>query len=318
MIRPVRPRRSCLAVPGSSEKMLRKAQGLPADQVFLDLEDAVAPPAKARARAMVADALVHGDWTCKTRAVRVNDVTTRWALEDVLHVVRAAGSRLDAIMLPKVECVAHIHWLDLLLTQLELAEELPVGNIGIEAQIEGPAGLSEIEAIAAASPRIETLIFGPGDFSAAMRMPALTVGGADENAFDPFVPVLMTIAMTARKYGIQAIDGPYALIRDVAGYRRSAERAAACGYDGKWVLHPAQLEPANEVFSPRQDAYDKAELILDAYAHHTSAAGHEVGAAMLGEEMIDEASRKMALVTAERGRMLGMSRTSRFVAPPAT
>jgi citrate lyase subunit beta/citryl-CoA lyase len=312
MARPFRPRRSCLAVPGSSEKMLKKAQGLPADQVFLDLEDAVAPRAKAGARGMIVEALMHGDWTGKTRVVRINDADTEWAHEDVLHVVRGARGNLDCIMLPKVERVAHIHWLDLLLTQLERAEGLPVGGIGIEAQIEGPAGLSEIEAIATATPRTEALIFGPGDFTAAMKMPALTIGAPDSDGFDPFDTVLSTIVMTARKHGLQAIDGPFAVIRDLDGYRRSAERSAARGYDGKWVLHPDQIAVANEVFAPSQENYDKAELILEAYAYFTSEAGGGLGAVMLGDEMIDEASRKIALVTAERGRLLGMPRTTRF------
>jgi len=301
-----------MAVPGSSEKMLKKAQTLPADQVFLDLEDAVAPMAKFAARRTVVEALNHGDWSGKTRVVRINDADTEWAHDDVLQVVRGASANLDCIMLPKVEKVAHIHWLDILLTQVEREMGLPVGGIGIEAQIEGPSGLLDIDAIAAATPRTETLIFGPGDFMAAMKMPALTIGAPGESGFDPFDTVMMTIAMAARKHGLQAIDGPFAVIRDVDGYTKAAERAAAYGFDGKWVLHPGQIEAANEVFAPDQDLYDKAELIIEAYDYYTSAAGGGLGAVMLGDEMIDEASRKLATATAERGRLLQMTRTTRF------
>jgi citrate lyase subunit beta/citryl-CoA lyase len=303
-------------VPGSSEKMLLKAQSLDSDQVFLDLEDSVAPSMKPSARSNIVRALREGDWRGRTRTVRVNDADTEWAHDDVLEVVRGAGAYLDCVMLPKVERVAHIHWLDLLLTQIEKAEGLEVGRIGIEAQIEGPAGMSELDAIAGASARLECLIFGPGDFMASMHMPALTIGAPGRDGFDPFDSVLMGIAMTARKHGLQAIDGPFALIKDPEGYRLSAERAAAYGYDGKWVLHPGQVGTANATFSPVQEDFDKAELILDAYDYYTSDEGGALGAVMLGDEMIDEATRKLATVTAVRGRRVGMSRTTSFT-PPA-
>src|SRR5439155_4324445 len=162
-----RPRRSGLAVPGSNTKMLGKAQGLPADQVFLDLEDAVAPLAKPEARKNVVAALNEGDWGGKTRVVRVNDLTTAWTYRDVVEVVEGAGANLDCIMLPKVQSAGQVEWLDLTLTQIEKTMGLPVGGIGIEAQIENAAGLVNVDAIAAASPRIETIIFGPADFMAS-------------------------------------------------------------------------------------------------------------------------------------------------------
>jgi citrate lyase subunit beta / citryl-CoA lyase len=310
--RPLRARRSNLAVPGSSPKMLAKAPGLPADQVFLDLEDAVAPDAKESARDNVVAALNDGAWQGKTTAVRVNDLTTPWTYRDVITVVERAGADLDCIILPKVQNAAHVTWLDLLLTQIEQTVGLETGRIGIEAQIEDARGLVEVDAIGAASPRLETLIFGPADFMASINMKSLVVGeqppGYDVG--DAYHYALMRILIAARSNDLQAIDGPYLQIRDVDGFRRLAARTAALGFDGKWVLHPGQIDAANEIYSPAQDDYDHAELILDAYEHSTSEAGGRRGAVMLDEEMIDEASRKMAMVIAAKGRAAGMQRTS--------
>jgi citrate lyase subunit beta/citryl-CoA lyase len=311
-----RPRRSCLAVPGSSVKMLTKAQSLPADQVFLDLEDAVAPLAKPAARKNIVAALSEGGWDDRTRVVRVNDLTTPWTYADVIEVVEGAGTHLDCIMLPKVESASHIQWLDLTLTQLEKALGLQVGRIGIEAQIENAAGLVNVDSIAAASPRVETIIFGPADFMASINMKSLVVGALHPDyPGDPFHYILMRILMAARMHDKQAIDGPYLQIRDTDGFREVARRSAALGFDGKWVLHPDQIDAANEIYSPTQPDYDHAELILDAYDYHTSEEGGKLGAVMLGDEMIDEASRKMALVIAAKGRAAGMRRT-KFFTPP--
>ena len=297
--------------------MLDKARGLPADQVFLDLEDAVAERAKVGARANVVAALREGGWDRKVRTVRVNDWTTPWTYQDVVAVVEGAGEQLDALVLPKVRSADHVVALDLLLTQIERSTGLEVGRIGIEAQIEDAGGLLAVEAIAAASARVETLVFGPADFMASIAMRTLVVGeqppGYDVG--DAFHYVLMRILLAARAHGKQAIDGPYLQIRDVEGFRRVARRSAALGLDGKWVLHPGQIEAANEVFSPEQRDYDRAENILDAYEWHTSEAGGGRGAAMLGDEMIDEASRKMALVVASKGRAAGLSRTEVWSPP---
>jgi citrate lyase subunit beta/citryl-CoA lyase len=310
MIEGQRARRSCLAVPGSSTKMLAKAQGLPADMVFLDLEDAVAPAAKDGARQNVVAALTDGDWGAKTRAVRVNDLTTQWTYRDVITVVEGAGDELDCIVLPKVQSAAHVEWLDLLLSQVERANGLPVGRIGIEAQIESAAGLASVEAIAAASPRLETLIFGPADFIASIGMRTQVVGGQPQGYdADAYHYVLVRLLVAARANDLQVIDGPYLRIHDVDGFRASAQRSAALGYDGKWVLHPGQIEPANEIFSPVQADYDHAEDVLEAYARATSEAGGAVGAIMLGDEMVDEASRKMALVVVAKGRAAGLRRS---------
>jgi citrate lyase subunit beta / citryl-CoA lyase len=307
---PVRARRTVLAVPGSSPRMLEKAQSLPVDEVFLDLEDAVAPAAKAEARDHVVAALRDGDWSGKTVAVRVNDWSTEWTHADVAGVLAAAGDRVDCVILPKAESAAHVAALDLLLGQLERANGLPAGGIGIEMQIESARGLTDIEAIAAASARTESLVYGPADFMASVNMRSLVVGeqppGYDVG--DAFHYVLMRILVTARAHGLQAIDGPYLQVRDVEGFRRSAARSAALGYDGKWVLHPDQVDAGNAAFTPGQDDYERAEQILTAYEHATSAAGGQRGAVMLGDEMIDEASRKMALVVAAKGRAAGLAR----------
>ena len=318
MTQALRSRRSCLAVPGSNPRFLEKARELPADQVFLDLEDAVAPLAKPDARKNIVAALNEGGWGDRIRVVRVNDWTTEWTYRDVIEVVEGAGANLDCVMLPKVQNAEQIVALDTLLTQVEKAMGYEVGRLGIEAQIENAMGLINVDAIAAASPRVETIIFGPADFMASINMKSLVVGeqppGYDVG--DAYHYILMRILMAARAYDKQAIDGPYLQIRDIDGYKRVAGRAAALGFDGKWVLHPGQVDAANEVFSPRQEDYDHAENILDAYGWFTSEQGGAKGSAMLGDEMIDEASRKMALVVAAKGRAAGMTRTDRW-APPS-
>jgi citrate lyase subunit beta / citryl-CoA lyase len=298
--------------------MIAKAKQLPADEVFFDLEDAVAPDAKAAARTRVGAALAEPGWAGQLRGVRVNDWTTPWTHADVIEVVAAAGASLDVVVLPKVTDATHVRALDLLLTQLELTHGLPVGRIGIEAQIEDAAGLSNVDAIAAA-PRVTALVLGPADMTASLRMRTLVVGEQPDgyDVGDAHHYTLMRILVAARTHGIDAIDGPYVKVRDTEGFRRVAGRAAALGYDGKWVLHPDQIAAGNEVFSPRQEDYDHAELILEAYAWHTSEAGGARGAVMLGDEMIDEASRKMALVIAGKGRAAGMARTTPAFAPPA-
>jgi len=314
----LRPRRSCLAVPGSNPRFLEKAKSLQSDQVFLDLEDACAPLAKPGARKNIVAALNEGGWNNRIRVVRVNDWTTQWTYRDVVEVVEGAGENLDAIMLPKVQSADQVAALDMLMTQIEKTMGYEVGKIGIEAQIENAQGLIAVDAIAKASPRVETIIFGPADFMASINMKSLVVGeqppGYDVG--DAYHHILMSILMAARANDKQAIDGPYLQIRDSDGFRRVASRSAALGFDGKWVLHPDQIGIANEVYSPTQDDYDHAELILDAYEWHTSEAGGAKGSAMLGDEMIDEASRKMALVISAKGRAAGLVRTSKFE-PPA-
>jgi citrate lyase subunit beta/citryl-CoA lyase len=290
--------------------MLEKAQGIDVDEVMLDLEDAVAPDVKFEAQRNVVAALRDGDWGDRTVAVRVNDWSSRWTVQDVVNVVGQAGARVDTLVLAKAESAHHVAALDLVLTQIERTVDLPAGRIGIEVQVESARGLLAVDAIAAASPRVEALVFGPADFMASVNMRTLVVGeqppGYDVG--DAYHYALMRILVTARAHDLQAIDGPFLQVRDVDGFRRSAQRAAALGYDGKWVLHPDQVDAGNEVFSPSPEEYERAEAILDAYEHATSEAGGRRGAVMLGDEMIDEASRKMALVVAAKGRAAGMQR----------
>lgn len=312
----LRPRRSCLAVPGSNPRFLDKAKSLGSDQVFLDLEDACAPLAKPGARKNIVAALNEGGWGERLRVVRVNDWTTHWTYRDVIEVVEGAGANLDCIMLPKVADAGQVQALDILLTQIEKTNGLEVGRIGIEAQIETAQGLINVNDIAFASPRIEAIIFGPADFMASINMKSLVVGALHPDyPGDPFHYILMQILMAARARGVHAIDGPFLQVRDVPAFEEVAKRSAMLGFDGKWVLHPGQIDAANEIYTPSQEDYDHAELILDAYSHATSEAGGKKGSAMLGDEMIDEASAKMALVIAGKGRAAGLERTSTFSPP---
>ena len=305
-----RPRRTTLAVPASSQKMIDKSRGLAVDAVFLDLEDACAPAMKPTGRQNIVHALNEGGFDGKVRVVRINDWTSPYTYRDVIDIVEGAGSNLDCLMLPKVRSRDDVVAIDLLLTQLETSLGLPVGRIGIEAQIENAKGLLALESIATASDRLETLVLGPADFMASIQMKTLTVGDQPPGyeTGDAYHHILMSILMVARANDLQAIDGPYLAIKNLDGLRRASARSAALGFDGKWVLHPDQVETVNELFSPRQSDYDHAENILDAYDWCRSAAGGARGAAMLGDEMIDEASRKMALVISAKGRLAGLER----------
>lgn len=299
-----RARRTVLAVPGSSERFIEKSRGLPVDALFLDLEDAVAPAAKVDARAQIVAALKQDGWQAPTITVRVNDWDTAWTTADVLEVVGGAGAHIDAIVLPKVRSAEQVIALDMVLSQAEAAAGLPVGKIGLEVQIEEAQGLQRVDEIAAASQRLETLIFGPGDFMASMGMRGLSVGsqiaGYDADAFHY---VLSRILVAARANSLQAIDGPYVSIRDLPGFRKSAAKSAALGYDGKWVVHPSQVAAGNELFTPDATQVERAERIVDAYSKATDALGGAVGAIVVDDEMVDEAGLKVAqAILAKAGR----------------
>ena len=306
-----RLRRSCLAVPGSSPKMLAKAAGLSADEVFLDLEDSVAPSEKNdTSRENVVRALRENHWLARTLVVRINAVSTSWCFRDLSYVVSRAGSKLDCVIVPKVNDASQIHFVNHLLGQLE-AESALDRQIGIEAQIETARGIVNIEEIAAASPRLEALIFGPGDYAASLGVPQLSVGKIEEQyPGDQWHYALSRIITTARAFGLQAVDGPYSAVRDLAGFRESARRSKMLGFDGKWAIHPDQIDLCNETYTPDQAQYERAERILNAYKQ--AAAVNGTGAAVFEGEMIDEASRKMAEGVALRGRAAGLR-----ITPPA-
>jgi citrate lyase subunit beta/citryl-CoA lyase len=286
--------------------MLAKAPQLPADEVFMDLEDSVAPLAKEEARGNIVEALENNEWGDKTVVVRINSIDTQWAGDDLKTIVENGGRWLDCIMIPKVQHAHEVLFVDHMLRMIETNLGLDK-RIGIEAQIETATGLKNIHEIAHASDRLETLIFGPADMSASLGLPTVTAGlPMPGYPGDHWHWVLETILVAARDASLQVIDGPYLLIKDLDGFRAMAMRARALGYDGKWALHPGQVDVLNEVFTPTQEEFDKAEAMLDAYKHATEV--DRRGAVMFGTEMIDEASRKMAVQFAERGRAAGMQR----------
>jgi citrate lyase subunit beta / citryl-CoA lyase len=291
--------------------MLGKAPGIGADMVFLDLEDAVAPLEKEAARDKVVKAINDLDWGDSVVCVRVNAWDTEWTYRDVIHVAENASERLDELMLPKVQSAADVQALDMLLTQIESVTGRQ-GRIGIEAQIETAQGLINVEEICAASDRVETIIFGPADFAASTEMPVLTGGvQIDDYPGDHFHYVFSKILMAGRANGLQVIDGPFLKIRELDALRDYAMRTRILGYDGKWALHPDQVTVINEVYTPTQDQFDHALDILEAYERATTEGdpGERKGAVMFGDEMIDEASRKMATKFVSRGERAGMSRS---------
>jgi citrate lyase subunit beta/citryl-CoA lyase len=298
-----RLRRSCLAVPGSNPRMMQRAAERGADQIFLDLEDAVAPNEKKRARAMVVEALNTHDYGATVVTVRVNDATTPYMYGDIIELMQGAGGAFDCVMVPKVVDAGQLWFVEHLMNQLEADLELDRRH-GCEVQIETGTGSVNMTEIARVSDRTECLIFGPGDYAADMGIPQLDVG-----AVEPAYPgyqwayINAQIVNTARSVGIDAIDGPYSDYRDAEGFREMAMRAKLLGMDGKWCIHPSQIELANEVFTPTKDQFAYATGVLEAYRDAVEAGK---GAATYEGKMIDEASRKMAEKLVARGRAAGM------------
>ena len=289
----MRARRSCLSVPGSSEKMLAKARVLPADEVLFDLEDSVTPERKETARAAVAAAIRDGAWQARTLAVRINGTATRWCHRDVIELVETAGPRLVSLIVPKVERADDLAFVDRLLGMVE-TETGRREPIALEALVETATGLRNVYDIAHASPRLEALIVGYADLAASLGRPMVSTDAASSWSW-----VLETVLVAARDAGVQAIDGPWLDINDMTGFQAAAARGRALGYDGKWALHPMQIEPLNALFAPTAEELAKAQAVLAALER--SALGEARGAVMLDGAMIDEASRKLALQVVERG-----------------
>ena len=285
--------RSELAVPGSRPALFEKAAASSADYVFLDLEDAVAPDDKESARHNVIEALAGIDWRAaqKTVSVRINGLDTHYMYRDLIDVVEQAGAHLDTVLIPKVGVPGDVYTVDALLSQMEQALGLS-HRIGVEALIETALGMANVEAVAAASPRLEALHFGVADYAASCRARTMTIGGLNPDyPGDQWHSALSRLLVACRANGLRAIDGPFGDFSDPEGFTAGARRAAALGYDGKWAIHPAQVDLANEVFTPPAAEVAQARRVLEAL-DEAAAAGR--GAAQLDGRMIDAASARMA------------------------
>ncbi len=300
--------RSILSVPASNKRMVEKALASEADAVFLDLEDAVAPAEKPAARGEVIRAVRELDWRGRRAVYRMNALDTGYFYRDLIEVVEGAGEGLGAVLVPKVERPGDLYLVDTLLRSVESNAGLEPGKIKLEAQIESAGGLVNVDSVARATERLEALHFGPGDYAASVRMPQTSIGMMDEwdevYPGDRFHYAMQRIVVAARAAGLRAIDGPVADYRDEEGLRKSCRRARSLGFDGKWCIHPAQIEVVNEVFSPTRKEIEWSEKVVAAY--------EEAGAAGLGSisvdgNMVDAASIKMARNTLKLARESGLS-----------
>jgi citrate lyase subunit beta/citryl-CoA lyase len=289
----VRLQRSELAVPGSSPQMFEKALNSKADYIFLDLEDAVSPNDKVSARQNVISGLKKINWKDrgKTISVRINSLDTHYMYHDVIDVIEQAGDKVDTILIPKVGTKSDVYMVDCLLTQIENQKKLK-NKIGIECLIETALGMSNIKDIATSSNRLEALHFGVADYAASLRARTVVIGGLNPDyPGDQWHHGLSKLVMTCRAYGLRAIDGPFGDFNDPEGYIDSAKRAAAIGIEGKWAIHPSQIDLANDVFSPPETEVNRATRILEEL---DKAAKEGKGAAQLDGRMIDAASARMA------------------------
>ncbi len=300
--KPMRLRRSQLAVPGVSEKMLTKAAASAADHVFCDLEDAVAPSAKAGARDTIADALNNLDWGNTVRCVRVNDVGTEWCYEDIISVVEKAGKNLDTIMLPKPMNAGDVQFADKLLNQLEMKLGLE-RKIGLEVLIEEVEAMQNVVEIANSCERLECMIFGMGDYAASQGLVVKNIGRTDGYPGDIFHYPRYHMTIAARAAGIDAVDGPFADFKNDEAYRVECQRALTLGMVGKWAIHPAQIDQALEIFSPSQNDVDFAREIIEVYE---KAASEGLGSVGHKGVMVDAASARLFQNTVNRADLIGM------------
>ncbi len=303
--RPDRARRSCLVVPATSPRMVQRSRTLAADLVILDLEDAVAPDVKDEGRSAVVAALLEGGWAAPSVSVRVNAPGTPWLDDDLDTVVTGAGGHLATIVLPKVRSSEEVRTVSERLDSLERRHGLQPGGIGLELQAEDATGLLEARSILAASARTEAFILGPGDMAAALGMPTMSIGESAEPGGGEWHGIRLLLLLEARHAGVQAIDGPYGRIDDEDGLVASARAARTLGYDGKWVIHPAQIGPVNELFGVGVLDLERAVDLLDAYA--AASDGAATGAVRFRGEMIDEASRRMARTIVARATAQGLA-----------
>jgi len=292
-LRKARLQRSELAVPGSNATMIEKAATSAADYVFLDCEDAVAPPDKEQARKNIIQALNDIDWKGKgkTVSVRINGLDTHYMYRDVVDIMEQAGSKLDTILIPKVGVAADVYVVECLMSQIEEAKGLK-NKVATEALIETPLGMANVEAIAAAPSRLEAMHFGVADYAAFNKARTVVIGGLNPDyPGDQWHFALSRMTVACRAYGLRPIDGPFGDFSDPGGYTAGAKRAAALGIEGKWAIHPSQIELANAVFSPTAKEVERGERILEALKE---AEAQGKGAASLDGKMIDAASEKMA------------------------
>jgi len=288
-----RLQRSELAVPGSSPQMFEKAINSNADYIFLDLEDAVSPNDKISARKNIITTLRELNWRekGKTISVRINSLDTHYMYSDVIDIMENVGDKIDTILIPKVGSSSDVYMVDCLLTQIEKNKKIQ-NKVGIECLIETALGMSNIKEIATSSDRLEALHFGVADFAASIRARTITIGGLNPDyPGDQWHHGLSQLVMTCRSYGLRAIDGPFGDFNDSGAYTKSAKRAAAIGIEGKWAIHPSQIDLANQVFSPPENEIEKAKKILEELSN---AAKEGKGAAQLDGRMIDAASARMA------------------------